>query len=295
MTAQTVNQRPLSISIGIPTSFIDVYQNKALKTQQIGRIARAAAIFQVDEILLYRDKQNQKQTKNMQLISRILEYMETPQYLRKHLFGRIPELQFVGLLPPLRTPHHPLSKKVKDLKNGEIREGVVFQKKGKPVVDVGVEAPLPLTNTPTSQVSNRITVRIHRNKSRQLQANPVSSQQHKQYWGYAVTRLDSSLGKFLTTNTRYPYVVATSRRGTPLEAQANNTMKQWQKHKRLLLLFGSYKDGLTEILRRENLDLMKVVKQSVNFVLNQGTATIRTEEAVILGLSAMRFLERSIS
>ena len=72
-------------------------------------------------------------------------------------------------------------------------------------------------------------------------------------------------------------------------------MKQWQKHKRLLLLFGSYKDGLTEILRRENLDLMKVVKQSVNFVLNQGTATIRTDEAVILGLSAMRFLERSIS
>ena len=35
-----------------------------------------------------------------------LEYLETPQYLRKTLFGRHPALRFCSLMNPLDTPHH---------------------------------------------------------------------------------------------------------------------------------------------------------------------------------------------
>ncbi len=295
MSSKEVDQTPLSLSIAIPTSFIDIYPNKAQKTQQIGRIARAVAIFQVDEIVLYRDKQNQKQTKNLKFITRVLEYMETPQYLRKQLFGRIPELQYAGLLPPLRTPHHPLAKKSIGLKNGEIREGVAYQKKGKVVVDVGVEMPLPLLQSKPIHLPQRITVQISRNKSGKVIASPCSSRRPKRYWGYAVTNLESSLGDFLVNTTNYEFIIATSRRGTPLEDQANQIKDQWRKHNRLLLVFGSHKEGLSEILQHDKVDLTAVVNYSINLVFNQGTATIRTEEAVLIGLSAFRFLERKKS
>jgi len=292
MSIKAVHQNSLSLSIAIPTSFIDVSQNKAQKTQQIGRIARAAAIFQVDEIILYRDKPNQKQTKNLHFISRVLEYMETPQYLRKHLFGRIPELQYAGLLPPLRTPHHPLTKKSKDLKDGEIREGAVYQKEGRLVVDIGVESPLPLSESTASHLPKRITVQISRNKSDKLTASPHTSSRPQQYWGYTVSRLESTLGDFLVNQAQYHFIIATSRRGVPLENQADLIKRQWQTHKRLILLFGSHKEGLSEILQRDKINMAAHVNHSINLVFNQGTATIRTEEAVLIGLSAFRFLER---
>jgi predicted SPOUT superfamily RNA methylase MTH1 len=292
MPSKDVNQISLPLSIALPTSFIDISQNKAQKTQHIGRIARAAAIFQVDEIILYRDNQNPRQTKNLQFITHVLEYMETPQYLRKHLFGKIPELQYAGLLPPLRTPHHPLTKKSSELKNGEIRDGVVLQTSKGTIVDVGVESPLPLLQFKFTQSLQRVTVRIRQNKSGELIAIPCSSLQPNLYWGYSVRSVETSLTEFLTKTRREGPIVATSRRGTPLEDKAEQIKTQWQTTNHLLLLFGSHKEGLTEILQRDKTDMTAVVDYSINLVLHQGTATIRTEEAVVIGLSAFRFLER---
>ena len=295
MSSKKVQQRPLALSIAIPSSFVDVSSNKAQKTQQIGRIARAAAIFQVDEIILYRDKQNQRQTKNQQFITRVLEYLETPQYLRKHLFSRIPDLQFVGLLPPLRTPHHPLAKESATLKNGEIREGVILVKKGKAVVDVGVETLLPLIQSEAIKTPKRITVKISRNNTGNLTATPCPSPKNIQYWGYSVSNIELPLGQFLVNSTEYPFIIATSRLGRPIEEKVNQLRNQWQTHQRLLLLFGSYREGLSEILRRNRIDVSTVVNDSINLVHNQGAATIRTEEAVLIGLTAFRFLERAMS
>jgi predicted SPOUT superfamily RNA methylase MTH1 len=291
MPSEKVDQVPLKLAIAIPSSFIDIDQSRALQTQHIGRIARAAAIFQVDEIIIYRDKPIPKQTKNLRFISRVLEYMETPQYLRKHLFGKIPELQHVGTLPPLRTPHHPLVKEAAKLRNGEIREGVAFKPKGKIVVDVGVESPLPLLQFHSTQLPRRITVRIRRDKSGRLTASPSSAPRSKFYWGYRVRGVDSSLGDFLANTSDYEFVIATRRKGSPFEEKADQIRSQWQKFRRLLLLFGSHREGLSEILQRDKVTLATVVKHSLNLVYNQGTATIRTEEAVFLGLSAFRLLE----
>jgi predicted SPOUT superfamily RNA methylase MTH1 len=293
MSLKQVQQKPLALSIAIPSSFIDVSSNKAQKTQQIGRIARAAAIFQVDEILLYRDKQNQRQNRNLQFITRVLEYLETPQYLRKHLFGRIPELQYAGVLPPLRTPHHPLAKESVALKNGEIREGVTFVKKGKVVVDIGVEAPVPFIQSEPTRVPKRITVKVKRNKTGKLTATPCASPKNKQYWGYSVTNIEPPLGPFLMNATNFPYIIATSRRGSSVEERVNQIRTKWEKHRRLLLLFGSHREGLADILRRNEIELSSVVNDSINLVYKQGTATIRTEEAVLIGLTAFRFLERT--
>jgi predicted SPOUT superfamily RNA methylase MTH1 len=291
MATSEVGQSPLSLSVALPTSFIDVSPNKAQKTQQVGRIARALAIFQVDEIILYQDKHNKKQKRNLELISDILEYMETPQYLRKHLFRKMPALQYVGLLPPLRTPHHPLVKKSADIKNGEIREGVSYEIKGKAVVDVGVESPLPLLQAKSNYYPQRITVEIRRNEKGKLTARPSIPSRSGRYWGYTVSRLESSLGTFLSRPRGYEFIIATSRKGIPLEEKTEVIRTQWQKFGQLLLLFGSYKEGVKEILQRESVDLATVVDYSINLVCNQGTATIRTEEALLVGLSAFRLIE----
>ena len=80
-------------------------------------------MFRVGQIIIYYDKIEQNQTKEADLIASILKYMDTPQYLRKMLVKIDPQLSFVGILPPLRAPHHLFSKKREELKIGMVRQG----------------------------------------------------------------------------------------------------------------------------------------------------------------------------
>ena len=114
------------LAIAIPASVISDTPHLREKTSKIGLIGRAAAIFRVDEIIVYPDNPKANQVRDLDFISLLLNYLETPQYLRKRLFKLEPSLQFAGILPPLRTPHHPVSGKTRDLKVGEYREGLVL-------------------------------------------------------------------------------------------------------------------------------------------------------------------------
>ena len=49
----SIEHQPSSLSIAVPASFTDVFQNRLQQTIQIGRVARAAAIFRINEILIY--------------------------------------------------------------------------------------------------------------------------------------------------------------------------------------------------------------------------------------------------
>ena len=92
------------ISIAIPASVISDTPHLREKTSKIGLIGRTAAIYKVNEIIVYPDNSKLNQKRDMQLIVTLLAYMETPQYLRKRLFKIEPQLKFAGILPPMRTP-----------------------------------------------------------------------------------------------------------------------------------------------------------------------------------------------
>ena len=94
-----VPRRKPSFSIAIPASLVSDVPHLREKTAKIGLIGRSAAIFRVDEIVIYEDGRGG----DAELIRAILTYMETPQYLRKALIGMRPELRYAGILPPLRT------------------------------------------------------------------------------------------------------------------------------------------------------------------------------------------------
>ena len=117
------------VSIAIPVSIVSDVPHLREKTSKVGLIGRAAAIFRVNEIIVYPDNPHVNQAADTDLIATLLAYMDTPQYLRKKLFTLKPELRYAGVLPPLRTPHHPLNRKMNKLKVGEYREGVTLSKR----------------------------------------------------------------------------------------------------------------------------------------------------------------------
>ena len=81
------------LSVAIPSSMVSDVPHLREKSSKIGLVGRAAAIFCVDEIIIYRDLPEVDQSRDADLIATILSYMETPQYLRRRLFKIKPELR----------------------------------------------------------------------------------------------------------------------------------------------------------------------------------------------------------
>jgi predicted SPOUT superfamily RNA methylase MTH1 len=283
-----------SVSIAVPASLVSDVPHLRDKTLKIGLIGRAAAIFGVDQIIVYRDDSRRKWRDEISFISTILSYMETPQYLRRHLFGLRPELRYAGVLPPLRTPHHPLGSKMKDLVRGEFREGVVMThtRMGN-LVDIGVED-LALVRGKKMPISTRLTVKIRHLRPKHLEAEAVDSCQIKVYWGYRVTRSDDKpLGEFLETH-HFDLIVATSRRGSSYVNVNKELRDSWMASKKKLLVFGAPTKGLYELLGHEGRKLEDIADFIVNFAPGQKVVTIRTEEAVLLTLGIINILNAPI-
>ncbi|MEM2412516.1 MAG: RNA methyltransferase [Candidatus Bathyarchaeia archaeon] len=271
------------LSIAIPASVISDVPHLREKTAKIGLIGRAAAIFGVEEIIVYQDLPGVKLKDDADLIATLLRYMETPQYLRKRLFKLRYELRYVGILPPLRTPHHPTAKRVADLKVGEYREGVVISKTKRGVlVDVGVEKPalVPRAHIP---VGERVTVKVE-SVDGQVTAKVVEVEEIPHYWGYEVTVWNGSFGS-LAKSRHFDLKIATSKHGDVFTVVKDAIAERWAKARTVLIGFGAPDAGLYEIVKRESLNLDDVVDFVVNTIPGQQTETVRTEEAIIASLA----------
>lgn len=272
------------LSIAIPASVVSDTPHLREKTSKIGLIGRAAAIFKVSEIMIYPDNPRVDQAADMDLIATLLAYMETPQYLRKRLFKLKPELQYVGILPPLRTPHHPLDRKMKNLKIGEYREGATVSKiREDTLVDIGVEHPALILNK-QMPMEKRVTVKIVM-VGKRVEVELANREEIPTYWGYKVTVKKESLGKIVEPRDNFDLTIATSRYGTPLAEVAEKIAEKWKKAHGILLAFGAPTRGLYEIFKTQGFDLDDAFDFVVNTIPEQGAETIRTEEALIASLA----------
>jgi predicted SPOUT superfamily RNA methylase MTH1 len=271
------------LSIAIPASVVSDTPHLREKTSKIGMIGRAAAIFKVNAIIIYPDDPRANQKKDMELIDRLLTYMETPQYLRKRLFELSPDLQFAGILPPLRTPHHPLNRNSKNLKIGEYREGVALSRtKEGTLVDIGVEQPALARNAEMSS-GGRVTVRIVR-ASQTIEVEPADRNAAPSYWGFTVAVEKRSLGKMLKSGG-FDVTICTSKYGTSFASLKERLTDSWGSASRVLVVFGAPTVGLNEVAAREGLRLEEVADFVVNTIPCQGTETVRTEEAIFASLA----------
>lgn len=129
--------RDWTVSIALPGSWLTNAKKPDHKTIQVGRIARAAAVFCVDEIVVFDDdpvnvdpkvvnsryiKKGKKQSKQEimdsileedepwqnpdQFLYHVLSFAECPPHLRMTLFPKHKNLEQAGILPSMDMPHH---------------------------------------------------------------------------------------------------------------------------------------------------------------------------------------------
>lgn len=277
----TPSRRRSKLSIAVPASLVSEYGNLRDKTEVIGRVARSAAIFRAEEIVVYPDQPDESA-----LIKLILGYVETPQYLRKYFYKVRPELQFAGTLQPLRTPHHQLEAHAANLHVGEFREGVLIDQQGVNVVDVGVEQPIKLVGKAPSKGS-RVTVKVVE-VGAESKCEMARRAEIPIYWGYEIQASKKSLGE-LAAGGFYDVTVATSRLGKPFSEEEPRLREAFAGAKTVLVAFGSPRMGIQEILRR-NHDKEDRFQFHINTVPEQGTETVRAEEAVHATLALLNLI-----
>lgn len=236
-----------------------------------------------------RDPVTEKNSECNFLMTRIFEYLECPQYLRKTIFPIHPSLQFAGLLNPLDAMHH---LRFHDLAL-PYREGVILERPAKngQRCDVGLDRELILIDAEKLDAATRVSVKIddvNAEGSKRLRGTLTNPQKIREeagiYWGYSV-RIAKSLTEVVSNS--YDFVIGTSERGKPL---ADLQIGRSDKCK-ILIVFGGLK-GLEAALQAdesiEERDPAQFFPNYVNCLPDQGSRVIRTEEAIPICLTALK-------
>lgn len=345
--------RQYTVSIALPGSIVNNAQTWELKTALVGQIARACAIFSVNEIVIfdesipepdassakphqpstygrakYRtpadqldpDAPDDDQFQPSHFVARILEYLECPQYLRKSLFPLHPDLRLAGLLPPLDLPHHfrkdhetpwregcilPADKvdnymagahhhtKKKHHKKQEARKTLW--------ADVGLAEPVQVLLDQGVSLPDwtRVTVQMPTGEGKlaRLISPRLPTQTTGIYWGYSI-RLASSISKVFTETPYagdggYDLTIGTSERGDNVD----DVIDGIGEFKHMLLVLGGLSGLELSIATDETLEPRLTAADApllfdywLNTLPFQGSRTVRTEEALLVSLGALRRL-----
>jgi len=271
------------ISIAIPSSFISEAPGLREKTRKIGYIGRAASIFRVEEILIYIDNSNE----NAEIITKILNHQEIPPYLKKKIISRDPILRYVGVLPPLKTPHHVNP----NVFNVDIREGIIeYSNDVKSVVDIGLKKKGVIYGL-IQPINKRITVRITGETRNYYIVKPIDKSNIEIYWGYVVKSFDS-LKELLQYAINDGYIIiGASKKGTMIYRIESELKQIFMRVDKILVLFGGPRLDIDEIALSESFNINEYCHYIVNFVPRQGVESIRTEEAVYIVLSLINYIK----
>lgn len=277
--------RSTTVSIALPSSILSNAQSPELRMYLAGQIARALAIYCIDEVVIF-EEQNDDQTKAERQESRrkhrdnspfnateffklVLEYLETPQYLRKHMFPVSPELRFVGLLNPLALPSHvardDFCRWREGIAVGRINYprnqnrkamgtdgGPVGFDRGPPTrfVDIGQER-LAEIDTNVS-VGDRVTIDMEQSGPEynscpgkylfgRLVDRETPTRTESLYWGYRV-RVAESLSAVFSNSVvcakGYDLTIGTSERGTQITGNADSSDFKLPEFSHVLIVFG---------------------------------------------------------
>jgi methyltransferase len=277
-------KRPQFLSVALPASFTKDVPHLREKTARVGAVGRALAIFRVNEVLIYTDDLDKDSLKEGRLFQKLLSYQETPQYLRRTIFRTEPDLQYVGVLPPLRLPSHP---GYEEPRSGLVKEALVVEKGNESKVDGGFKT-LVTVHAKLEKFA-RVTVQVTRVQPN-VEAEVVDSSRLPIYWRFRVTRAESTLGQ-LIRRKQGTLIISTSRKGRNVLEAMDDLRAKWQSSLRAMILFGSPNQGVPEILANDGFDVDKVCDFNLNMIPDQGVETVRTEEALVSTLSIINAME----
>jgi predicted SPOUT superfamily RNA methylase MTH1 len=261
--------------IAIPDSSLSDEQTKRDKSIKIAQFARACSIFRVTKIYIYHDGLSQFEHGDTDLLKTILRFLDTPQYLRRILYPRMHQLEYAGILHPIKAPHHKPPEDIKRIRVGDIRTGVIAKVKGQLFIEVGLGSLVPFSGQGIE--GKKINVKFVAAYPN-LKAVEVAMEEIEQYWGYEVKEVPS-IGK-LVAGLENAEVIVTSRKGSFFKNSETKLVERVKSAQNLLVIFGAPRYGVHELLAKEGSNL-----RSFGFVLNmfpnQATETVRLEEAIL--------------
>lgn len=272
-----------------------------------GRIARALAVFSIDEVIVFDDSPASSRprqtdtsgytgdTDPCHFMTHILSFLEAPPFMRKALFPLHPNLRLTALLPSLDMPHHPNPKEWIPYREGVTISGKTSTGKGT-LVEVGLDEPVEIEDKIPPKT--RVTLLFPEDESQHPACvDPAAPRtEGGYYWGYTV-RQCSSLSSVFTESPYedgYDISVGTSERGIPISKVFPPSKRVNFKH--MLIVFGGPRGLEFASMNDEQLSGMDIQGPKtrelfdhwINVLPNQGSRTIRTEEALFIALTAMR-------
>ncbi|XP_021290653.1 putative methyltransferase C9orf114 homolog [Herrania umbratica] len=292
-----------TVSIAVAGSIIDNAQSLELATRLASQIARAATIFRIDEVVVLDSKSNSvnkgsfsfptqnnsnENERGAAFLVRILQYLETPQYLRKALFPKHNSLRYVGMLPPLDAPHH-----LRKHEWAPFREGVTLKERATSsvgtVVDVGLDKNVVVDQVLEPGIRITVAMGTNNNLDSDLPRQVVSSSKPREeagtYWGYKVRYASNISSVFSECPYKggYDHLIGTSEHGLIV----NSSELTLPAFRHLLIAFGGL-SGLEKSVEEDHKLKGKNVRDIFDLYLNtcphQGSRTIRTEEALFISL-----------
>ncbi|KZX11195.1 putative RNA uridine N3 methyltransferase [Methanobrevibacter curvatus] len=265
------------ISIFLPDSFLSETKDLKLKSSKIGIIGRATAIFRANRVIIYKDISSDKDfEKDGKLIANILQFMDTPQYLRKKVFPLQADLKHAGILPPLRTPNHPTM----DEESVTYRQGLTLKRNKKGTfVDIGLDQ---LAFCKEQLTVNKVFSFKIIKFAKEIIVTPEVPDGI--YWGYDASYSQKTLKNSLKL-IKPDLVIETTKFGDEINTIFNDLESKIQNSNNIAVCFGGPYSGISE-----NIDssLWEYIK--INMIPDQGTETVRAEEAVISTMAILNVL-----
>ena len=267
------------LSVFVPNSFLSESKDLKVRTYKVGILGRALAVFRANRVVVYNDtgSASEMNEEDGKFIAEVLNFMNTPQYLRKRAFPIKAELKHVGILPPLRAPHHPVNDSP-DV--GDYRQGFTVKRNKKGTfVDIGMDK--------LAFCKEQLTVnKIFSFKITKLAKEVIVTPEEPDdiYWGYEVISSNKSLKNSLKL-VKPDFVVETTRYGDSINSIFDQLKIKIEECSRIAILFGGPYSSISEDVSSGNYDLVKL-----NTISDQGTETVRTEEAVVATLSLFNLI-----
>ena len=283
----------MTVSVLMPSSLTREAEDKREATRKLGYVARAATVFQVDRVTVFPDPAGEGKWGGG-FVETVLRYAATPPNLRKEAWGRRDELEYAGVLPPLRVRSQTGSGSEG---SGSLRQGIVTEvgADGRVRVNCGLQHPISLpvpSDVEAPGEGERVTVRV---SSREPVRAKIVDEPSP---GYDVDAadLDATLAR-----DDAGLAIAASRHGEELDVvrlgQLVEAVRGPDGEPGMTVAFGAPERGLPEILGIDPDAVAGATGESgrfdlwLNTIPNQGSEVVRTEEAAFATLACLTLTE----
>ena len=281
----------MTVSVLVPSSLAREAAKREA-TRKLGYVARAATVFGVDRLTVYPDPDGESRHDDG-FVETVLRYAATPPSLRKEVWGERGELEYVGVMPPLRVRSQTGSGPER---SGSSRQGIVTEvgADGRVRVNCGLQHPVSLPVPPamaTPSERERVTVSVSSREP--VRAKLIDEAPP----GYAVDAadLDEALARADAGLT-----IASSRHGERLrpgrlDSLAAACRETSDSRLSYTVAFGAPERGLPAIRGLESEAVRAgscgAFDRWVNTVPQQGSEVVRTEEAMFATLACLNLME----